>query len=248
MKIKLSFLTIFFPFFLLAGCNDDSDGSDVFVESRNFVFTASIDATSLTQEDSFYILSPVTEFAPDPEAYTIEDNEDLTVFNQTHTNNPDEYISLADLDTWTYFFIRDPGCPDYFEYEENSYGDSSLTITLYRFHQPDVACAATYMELYLVFKARKDPDIIKVFKYDGSVQCSNDEIPLEDMEQELEDAGVTVYCSQKGGDGVAYPAVCGEATGLINIYEIDILDLSAAIGLGFGSVDDLPFYEDQACE
>jgi hypothetical protein len=90
-----------------------------------------------------------------PDAYAIESNEVLVVFNQTHTSDPDEYISLTDLDTYTYFFIRDPGCPDYFEYSKHSYNNNVLTITLDHFHEPDVVCPAVINELYLVFKARK---------------------------------------------------------------------------------------------
>jgi hypothetical protein len=123
-----------------------------------------------------------------------------------------------------------------------------LTITLDHFRETDVACAAVYRELYLVFKALKSQATIKVYKYDGSVQCENGEISLDEMENELTDAGVTVYCSQKGFDGYAYPTACGNATGVINIYEIDILDLEIAEVQGFEPVNDLSFYLDQHCE
>lgn len=50
---------------------------------------------------------------------------------------------------------RDPGCPDYFDYSHHSYSNNQLTITLDHFNEPDIVCPAVYVELFLVFKARK---------------------------------------------------------------------------------------------
>jgi serpin B len=168
MKTKGNFFFIIF-IFLITCCNS-GDGNNVvndeFVGSRDFTFNTDIDPTTLTQEDSFRLYSYVPSFAPMPEAYAIESNEDLVVFNQTHTSDEDEYVSLDNLDTYTYFFIRDPGCPDYFDYSDHSYSNNVLTITLDRFHEPNVECPAEYVELYLVFKARKgtvndsNPDLL----------------------------------------------------------------------------------------
>ena len=157
MRIKTIYFMIIVVF-LITSCNS-GDGNNVvydeFVGSRDFVFDTAIDPTTLTQEDSFRLYSLIIEYAPDPGAYAIESNEDLDVFNQTHTSDPDEYISLNDLDTYTYFFIRDPGCPDYFVYSNHSYNNNMLTITLDHFHKPNVVCPAVIEELYLVFKAKK---------------------------------------------------------------------------------------------
>ena len=152
---SIYFMIIFV--FLITACGGGSDNVvyDEFVRSRNFTFNTTIDPTTLTQEDSFRLYSIITEIVPMPEAYAIESNEDLVVFNTTHTSDADEYISLNDLDIYTYLFIRDPGCPDYFEYSKHIYSNNVLTITLDHFHEPNVVCLAVINELYLVFKARK---------------------------------------------------------------------------------------------
>jgi hypothetical protein len=157
MRTKAIYLMIIVVFVsTVCGCGDnDNVIYDEYVRSRDFTFYTAIDPATLTQEDSFRLYSIINEVAPMPEAYAIESNEVLVVFNQTHTREPGEYISLADLDAYTYFFIRDPGCPDYFEYSKHSYSNNVLTITLDYFHEPDVVCPAVISELYLVFKAKK---------------------------------------------------------------------------------------------
>ncbi len=89
--------------------------------------------------------------------------------------------------------------------------------------------------------------LVKVYKYDQSTQCNNDGIPLEKMQEELTEAGIRVHCAQKGNDGNAYPAVCGGATGNINIYQIDAGNLPLARRLGFAPVWELENYQDQPC-
>jgi hypothetical protein len=140
---------------LESGFSNEIRALGEFVDSIDFIFDTSIDPTTLTHEDSFRLSSPIIEIAPEHEAYAIESDVDLDLFNHTQTSNPDEYISLSDLDTYTYFFIRDPGCPDYFVYSHHSYSDNLLTITIHHFHQPDVLCPAVTEALYLVFKANK---------------------------------------------------------------------------------------------
>lgn len=88
---------------------------------------------------------------------------------------------------------------------------------------------------------------IKVFKYDGSVQCGNTGVAPDVMALELKNAGIEVFCIQQGHDGLMRTAVCGAATGNINIYSIDSADLSAAAAIGFASVDRLADYQDQEC-
>jgi serpin B len=157
MRTKTIYFLIIVVFLITACGGGDGNNvvNDVFVGSRDFVFDTAIDPTTLTQEPSFRLYSYVPSFAPMPESYAIESNEDLVVFNQTHTSDPDEYVSLNDLDTYTYFFIRDPGCPDYFDYSDHSYSNNVLTITLDHFHEPNVECPAVIGQLYLVFKAKK---------------------------------------------------------------------------------------------
>lgn len=80
-----------------------------------------------------------------------------------------------------------------------------------------------------------------VFKNKQSVQCQPDSgISLQDMATELADAGVAVHCSAVGYDGNMYPSMCGAADGKINVYKINIDDVSAAEDLGFSLLESLP--------
>lgn len=97
------------------------------------------------------------------------------------------------------------------------------------------------------YQDRPCNETTKVFKYDGSRQCENNGIPLDVMAQELIGGGVDVICSQKGSNGMAYPAVCGAGTGAINVYLIHQENLSDAEALGFSSVNELPNYLDTPC-
>lgn len=89
--------------------------------------------------------------------------------------------------------------------------------------------------------------IPKVFKHAGGVQCENNDTPVEVMQRELTDAGIPVQCGQRAGDGFAYPACCGCAHGLINVYTIDPALFAAASDLGFQPVATLPDYVDAPC-
>jgi hypothetical protein len=119
---------------------------------QNFVFNTSIDPTSLAQEDNFRIYK--TFIAPREESYAIESDVDLDAFN--HTLDVNEQVFFTDLNTSTYFLIRDPGCPDYFYYSHHIYSNNVLTINLDHFHEPNVVCPAVIEELYIVFKANKN--------------------------------------------------------------------------------------------
>ena len=89
---------------------------------------------------------------------------------------------------------------------------------------------------------------IKVYKYDGSVQCGYAGDELDTMGLELKNAGIDVVCSQKGHDGLMRAAVCGTGTGKLNIYVIERTNLSRAKSIGFKSVDALAEYRDQECK
>lgn len=89
----------------------------------------------------------------------------------------------------------------------------------------------------------------KVYKAKGSIQCQPDSgTPLEVMQMELVNGGIDVVCAQTGSDGRVYAAVCGESSGVINVYEIRTVNLLDAEALGFASVMSLPEYVDQQCE
>ncbi len=153
MKTKTIYSIIILLFFALCGCSDSDDANDEFLGSRDFTFNTVIDPATIIQEDSFIIYD--TEIAARDEAYIIESELDLDTFNQTL--NANEQASLDDLDIYTYFFIRGPDCPEYFDYSDHSYSNNELTIILDHFREPpDSVCSASIMELYLVFKAEKN--------------------------------------------------------------------------------------------
>ncbi|MFN2288620.1 MAG: hypothetical protein ABR578_09855 [Chromatocurvus sp.] len=89
---------------------------------------------------------------------------------------------------------------------------------------------------------------IRVYKYTGSIQCEAGGVSLEAMQHQLARAGIEVICSQQAGDGRAYPAMCGAATGRINVYTIAGADLDRAGALGFKPVETLPEARIPACE
>lgn len=73
---------------------------------------------------------------------------------------------------------------------------------------------------------------VKVFKYDGSLQCGMGKpIPVSEMQKEL--AGITVYSAENKPDGLMHIQACGTATGRANVYEIDKTALEAAKKKGF---------------
>lgn len=73
---------------------------------------------------------------------------------------------------------------------------------------------------------------IKVFKYDGSLQCETGKATaLSEMQKELK--GIEVFGSENKSDGLMRIQVCGSPTGRANVYEINKKDLQIAIDKGF---------------
>lgn len=73
---------------------------------------------------------------------------------------------------------------------------------------------------------------IKVYKYDGSLQCGMGKaIPLAEMQKSL--AGITVHSAENKPDGLMHTQVCGSPTGRANVFEIDKTSLEAAKKKGF---------------
>ena len=73
-----------------------------------------------------------------------------------------------------------------------------------------------------------------VYKPDGSRHCNSAAgISLDAMAQELVGSGIVVYSQRKSYDGREGIALCDRPTGSINVYEIGISHLSAALELGF---------------
>ena len=62
---------------------------------------------------------------------------------------------------------------------------------------------------------------IEVYKYTGAVQCGTAGVSVDVMEKTLTMNGIDVLSSFCGYDGYLRSAVCGNGTGLINVYGIE---------------------------
>lgn len=73
---------------------------------------------------------------------------------------------------------------------------------------------------------------IRVYKYDGSLQCQPGKgVSVDKMAEELK--GIAVFSKQKKADGLMHIQVCGSGTGKANVYEILEKDFAKAEKLGF---------------
>ena len=75
-------------------------------------------------------------------------------------------------------------------------------------------------------------ETVRVYKYDGTKQCSKGkEVTLNVMAEELK--GLDVFVKEKLSDGLMRIQVCGQSTGMANVYEIRRSDLEKAESRGF---------------
>ena len=75
-------------------------------------------------------------------------------------------------------------------------------------------------------------DRVRVFKYDGSLQCNQGKsVSVQDMQKELK--GLQVFKAENKSDGLMRTMVCGTPTGRANVYEIQKTDLAEAKKRGF---------------
>lgn len=88
---------------------------------------------------------------------------------------------------------------------------------------------------------------VEIFMYQGSRQCENNGIALNDMQKQLQMAGVPVTNSSCGTDGRMYASVCGGADGKINIFTIPSNALNNALAQGFMPLSDLPGAQRSTC-
>ena len=74
---------------------------------------------------------------------------------------------------------------------------------------------------------------VEVYRSDNSTQCGGDNgVSPQAMQRELGD--IQVFATRKDYlRGVAFPSVCGGATGDVNVYTIAKQDQAAAEKLGF---------------
>ena len=64
-----------------------------------------------------------------------------------------------------------------------------------------------------------------VYKLDGTLQCDlGNEIPLKEMQKELENLGAEVLSSEKRISCDLFSQACGSPTGRVNAYEISHTD------------------------
>jgi hypothetical protein len=69
-------------------------------------------------------------------------------------------------------------------------------------------------------------ETVKVFRYDGSLQCGMGQaVPLDEMAKELAAVNIKVLSSEKGVVLGFIIALCGAPTGMANVYEIAKDDL-----------------------
>ena len=90
-----------------------------------------------------------------------------------------------------------------------------------------MACVKSHRESF-------DAQNVIIYKADGSRQCEpGSGTSVSAMAQALTNAGIAVFSSRGDHDCLFRPALCGTATGTINIYEIPANRLSQAQDLGF---------------
>lgn len=90
--------------------------------------------------------------------------------------------------------------------------------------------------------------LVKIYKYQGSVQCQGGGEPLAKMRRQLIKRGVSVVKGQCGVDGLMYPSVCGAPDGRINIFTIQAKGLSKAQAQGFDLLKTLADAQLTACK
>jgi hypothetical protein len=73
---------------------------------------------------------------------------------------------------------------------------------------------------------------VKVFKYDGSLQCGEGaSVTLLQMQKDLK--SIQVFSSENKADGLMHISQCGTPTGRANVYEIERENLERAKLNGF---------------
>nr|BFD66890.1 hypothetical protein HAGR004_19120 [Bdellovibrio sp. HAGR004] len=84
----------------------------------------------------------------------------------------------------------------------------------------------------VIVEKHSTTDRVKVYKYDGSLQCGQGKaVAVADMQKDLKE--IKVYSATNQNDGMMRIQLCGSPTGNANVYEIDRKDLPAALAAGF---------------
>ena len=126
----------------------------VYVSTQNYTFASRVDPATLT-----YNGQTATSII-NGTSYVINNTNDLYAINQNASSTifaNYQPISINDLGTYSYYFIKAAGCPFYSEYSgvELSGGDS-LSIKLNVFTLGNISCPQIVgINYYHVFKATK---------------------------------------------------------------------------------------------
>jgi len=81
---------------------------------------------------------------------------------------------------------------------------------------------------------------VSVAKHRGTIQCYPGGSSLQELQLQLVAAGIRVLSSSCGGDGRAYPAMCGAPTGEIGVFGVPESQVLSALDLGFVLLSSLP--------
>jgi len=92
------------------------------------------------------------------------------------------------------------------------------------------------------------PVVVAIYTSFGSVQCDGGGDTLTRLQQSLIAAGIEVFASRCGLDGVIRPAVCGDPDGRIAIFDIAQPELAVALLFGFALLNTLPGASGVICQ
>jgi hypothetical protein len=134
---------------LFCACGSTGPSSQ-FIGTLDYLFRTDIRAETLTQQPNQ--VAAVFEETGEQQ-YLIASKADLDAFN---TALPSAHLTLSELDTYAYFFIRILSCPFYDELADTSYSNGTLRISRNRFKRvnQNPTCAPLPGSTYDVFRAQ----------------------------------------------------------------------------------------------
>jgi hypothetical protein len=99
-----------------------------------------------------------------------------------------------------------------------------------------LGCTSTHCRIkeieQLQAKQENKPKTVKVYRYDGTLQCGmGKRIPLEEMQKDLKD--IPILSAAHLNDGLMRVQLCGSPTGDANVFEIEDSKLERAKEFGF---------------
>lgn len=125
-----------------------------FVAKERFLVKADVKENTLETAPVEYLNFYSSFESALAKSYVISTPADLEAFNKT-LSSTEKKVSLNDLDRYTYFLLRAPGCPAFYELAGGAYEHGELVISVNHFTITDAACAAVLVESYYVVRAYK---------------------------------------------------------------------------------------------